>query len=253
MTMSIMLIVVSSTVTAQENTTDFFNDYYKVGAFVQLTENARATVVKEDPTVNYRQPPYLTAQFGFVVNVYQMNRWNFKTGLIIKPKMLKESYNFTQEQTGSNRDYIYHTYLSGDDNMWSFPLIAEYILPISEKVKWVIAPSVSLSIYKDFGGSGIHSRGPSPPATINTVNDDRSNKPLHTSAEISTGFYLLFKHFMLQPEIRYSKSFNPIKSGSYTTENYRTNPSSSSGTFKQSGDYIGFSLSIYVKKKGRNK
>ena len=51
---------------------------------------------------------------------------------------------------------------------------------------------------------------------------------------------------MLQPEIRYSKSFNTIKSGSFTTENYLTKPHSSKGTFKTSGDYWGVSLSVYI-------
>ena len=58
---------------------------------------------------------------------------------------------------------------------------------------------------------------------------------------------------MLQPEIRYSKSFNTIKSGSFTTENYLTKPHSSKGTFKTSGDYWGVSLSVYIKKRGKNK
>ncbi|MCF6279184.1 MAG: hypothetical protein L3J14_02435 [Flavobacteriaceae bacterium] len=254
MTMSVMLIVVFSTTgIAQENATDFLKDYYPIGAFIQYTNNSKGTVVKEDPTVNYGLPSYVTAQYGFVYNIYQTKRWNFKTGLILKPKALKESLNFTIEQTDANFDFPITTVLSGDDKMWSFPLIAEYIVPISNKVKWIIAPSFTISIYKDFGGSGLNSRGPSPAARMIFVNDDRSDKPLHTSAELSTGFYFPLKHIMLQPEIRYSKSFNTLKSGSYTTENYRTTPNSSTGTFKQSGDYWGFSLTVYIKKKGRNR
>ena len=253
-TMSLVLIVVFSIPgMAQESATNFFKDYYAIGAFIQYTNNSKGTVVKEDPTVNYALPSYITAQYGFVVSIHQTKHWNFKTGLIIKPKVLKESLNFTKEQTGANFDFGFTSILSGDDNMWSVPLIAEYIVPISNKVKWVIAPSFTISIYKDFGGSGENSFGSSPAAKMIFINDNRSKKWFHTSAELSTGFYFVFKHFMLQPEIRYSKSFNTLKSGSYTTENYRTNPSSSTGTFKQSGDYWGFSLSIYIKKKRRNK
>ena len=142
--------------------------------------------------------------------------------------------------------------MSGDDTVWSLPLIAEYIVPISKRIKWMVAPSFTLSIYRYFGGSGVSGRGPTPPATIFISYDNRSEQWFHTSAEISTGFYFLFKHFMLQPEIRYSKSFNTLKSGSYVTENYKTDPSSSTGTFTQSGDYWGVSLTVYIKKKRKN-
>jgi len=250
-TMSILLMVVFITkVQGQESVTNFLKEYYAVGTFGQYTNNVKGEVIKEDPTVNYDLLSYVTPQYGIVYNVYQTNQWNFKTGLILKQKKEKVALNFTKEQTGSNVNYIYDETVSGDDKMWSFPLITEYIIPLSNKVKWVIAPSFTVSIYKDFGGNGLNSIAG---VKIWHINDDRSNKPLHTSAEISTGFYFLFKHFMLQPEIRYSKSFNTLKSGSYITENYRTEPSSSTGTFKQSGDYWGLSLSIYIKKKGRNK
>ena len=96
---------------------------------------------------------------------------------------------FTKEQTSGNLDYIYEEFVSGDDTMCLFPLITEYIVPLSDKVKWIIAPSFTLSIYKDFGGEGTR---------IIHINDDKSNKPLHTSTELSTGFYFPFKHFMLQ-------------------------------------------------------
>lgn len=249
-TMSILLIVVFSTTgTAQENATDFLKEYYPIGVFGQYTNNSKGTVVKEDLTVNYDLLSYVTAQYGFVYNVYQTKRWNFKTGIILKPKMEKVGLHFTKEQTGRDFDFRYTATVSGDDKMWSFPLIAEYIVPLSDKVKWVIAPSFTISIYKDFGGNGLNART----AKIWHINDDRSDVPLHTSAEISTGFYFSFKHIMLQPEIRYSKSFNTLKSGNYTTENYLTTPNSSTGTFKQSGDYWGFSLTVYIKKKGRNK
>ncbi len=250
-TMSILLIVVlTTTIHAQENATDFLKDYYPVGAFVQYTNNAKGEVVKEDPTVNYDLLSYVSAQYGIAFNVLQSKKWNFKIGLVLKDKKEKVAFNFTQEQTGGNVNYIYTETVSGDDTMWSFPLIAEYIVPISNKVKWIIAPNFTVSYYKDFGGYGLNSREGT---RIWNFIDNRSKKWFHSSAEISTGFYFLFKHIMLQPEIRYSKSFNTLKSGSYTTENYRTNPSSSTGTFTQNGDYWGFSLTIYVKKKGKNK
>ncbi|MDC9723867.1 MAG: hypothetical protein PSN34_13995 [Urechidicola sp.] len=248
-TMFVLIVVFSINIQAQEKPTDFLKDYFLVGAFGQYTNNLKGNVVKEDPTVNFEVASYITPQFGVVVNVYQTQHFNFKTGLIIKPKVDKFNYNFTKEQTGADHDVSYWASSSGDDNMWSVPLIAEYIVPISKRVKWMIAPSFTMSFYQFFGGYGIEGFGPPPTAKITETDDDRSEQWFHTSAEISTGFYFLFKHFMLQPEFRYSKSFNTLKSGSYVTENYRTEPSSSTGTFTQSGDYWGVSLTVYIKKK----
>ncbi len=250
---SLVLIVVFYTkLQAQEKPTDFLKDYFLVGAFGQFTNNLKGDVVKEDSSVNYDVASYISAQFGIVVNIYQTTHFNFKTGLIIKPKVDKNNYHFTKEQTGADHDVSYWASSSGDDNMWSIPLIAEYIVPISKRVKWMVAPSLTLSLYRDWGGYGIEGFGPPPTAKITDTNDDRSSQWFHTSAEISTGFYFLFKHFMLQPEFRYSKSFNTLKSGSYVTENYRTEPNSSTGTFTQSGDYWGVSLTVYIKKKRKN-
>ena len=246
---SLLIVVFIQQTTAQKQITSFLKDYYPVSAFVQYTRNKAGTVFKEDPTVNYRLIHNITPQYGLLINVYQTNRWNFKTGIIRKPQILSEEFNFTKEQTGYDFDFKYATYLSGDDNITSIPLIAEYIIPINHRLKWVIAPSFTLSNYRETGGRGIHARR----AIIHTIRDDRSKKRLHTSAELSTGFYILFKHFMLQPEFRYSKSFNTIKSGSFTTENYLTVPDGSKGSYKVSGDYWGVSLSIYVKKRGKNK
>jgi hypothetical protein len=233
----------------KESATAFLKDYYRISGFSQYTHNRAGTVSKEDPTVNYDVLSNITAQYGLLINVYQTNRWNFKTGIILKPQILKERYNFTREQTGLDIDFSYYTRLSGDDTIWSLPLVAEYIIPLNNRIKWMVAPSFTISNYRDFGGSGLNARR----ARLVFIMDDRSSKPIHTSAELSMGFYVLFKFFMLQPEFRYSKSFNTIKSGSFTTENFLTVPDGSTGSYKISGDYWGVSLNIYIKKFGKKK
>ncbi len=250
--MSLVLIVVFTQETiGQEKATNFLKDYYPIAAFGQYTKNKAGTVIKEDPTVNYEILSNVTAHYGITYNVYQTNHWNFKTGIIIKPQTLSEGFNFTKEQTGLDFNYAFPTRFSCSPcYILSVPLIAEYIIPINHRFKWVIAPSFTISYYRDFISKGLHIISS---VSFITNDDDRTSKPLHTSAELSTGFYILFKHFMLQPEFRYSKSFNTIKSGSFTTENYLTEPHSSKGSYKISGDYWGISLSVYIKKRGKNK
>ncbi len=248
--MSFLLIVVFlSKLKAQEQATSFLKDYYPIAVFGQYTKSKAGIVHKEDPSVNYDILSNVLPEYGILVNVYQTNNWNFKTGFIIKPQMISTSINFTKEQTGFDSDYSFTTHSSGDDSILSIPLTVEYIIPINKQFKWMIAPSITMSYYRYFGGDQLNSRR----ASIFTIDDDRSDKTLHTSAEISTGFYILFRHFMLQPEFRYSKSFTTIKTGSFTTENFRTTPNSSTGSYKITGDYWGLSLSIFVKKRGKNK
>jgi len=247
--MGILLIVVFIQKTeAQEQATAFLKDYYAVSAFGQYTRMKAGIVIKKNPTINYNVLSSTTPQYGLLVNVYQTRHWNFKTGVLLKPQVLTEEFNFTREQTGLDFDYSYQTSLSGDETVWSIPLIAEFVIPINKHIKWMVAPSFSISNYQYFGGSGLTVIDD---ARMDFIRDDRSDKPLHTSAEISTGFYILFKHFMLQPELRYSKSFNTYKTGSYIANNLTS--INTTGTFSISGDNWGFSLNIYVKKRGKNK
>ena len=250
--MSLVLIVAFIPKTeAQNKATDFLKDYYAIAGFGQYTNNRAGTVIKEDPTVNYDVLSNVTPQYGLRINVYQIKNWNFKTGFLIKPVTHSTGLHFTKEQTGLDRDYEYWTHSSCSPcSVLSIPLIAEYIIPINKRIKFMVGSNFYLSnYYTNTGGSQLNIRR----ASIYTINHDRNDRLLLTGAEISTGFYFLFKHFMLQPEFRYSKSFSTLTSGDFTTENYLTEPHSSKGTYKVSGDYWGISLSIYVKKRGKNK
>ncbi len=251
--MSIALIACFYNLKAQ-NSADFLKDYIKFSAFGQYTVEKEGVVFKEDPTVNYSINKYVVQHFGVSFNVYQTKHWNFKTGLIFKFKLIAESFLWTGEQTGAEFDYKFSSTFDSASKMNAIPLIAEYIIPISKRIKWEIAPSFTFAYFTGQEGGGGHILGFNPnPIEMYTYFDGYDKNPLFTSAEISTGFYFLFKHFMLQPEFRYSKSFRDVFTGHYTIENLRTEPHNSKGTFKQSGDYWGFSLSIYIKKKGKNK
>ncbi len=251
--LSLLLIVVFITkIEAQEKATDFLKDYYPIAAFGQYTKNKAGTVIKEDPTVNYEILSNVTPQYGLRINVYQIKNWNFKTGFLIKPVTHSTGFHFTKEQTGSVRDYKYSTHTSCQPcSVLSIPLIAEYIIPINNRIKFLVGSSFYVShYYTNTGGSQFNLRRNT---SIFTNDHDRNDKLLLTGAEFSTGFYFLFKHFMLQPEFRYSKSFSTLTSGDFTTENYLTEPHSSKGSYKVSGDYWGISLSVYIKKRGKNK
>ncbi len=250
--MSLVLIVVFIPNTeAQKQASSFLKDYYPIAAFGQYTKNKAGVVIKEDPTVNYDILSNVTPQYGLRINVYQTNHWNFKTGFLIKPVIHSTGYNYTKEQTGLDWDFAYSGHSSCQPcSILSIPLIAEYIIPLNKRIKFMVSSSFYVSnYYTNTGGWSLSSVK----ASIYTINHDRNDKLLLTGAELSTGFYILFKHFMLQPEFRYSKSFNTLTSGDFTTENYLTEPHSSKGSYKVSGDYWGFSLSIYIKKRGKNK
>jgi hypothetical protein len=239
---------------AQSN--DFLKDYYGIGAFSQFTVDKGGIVYDNNGAKpNFTLKPFIVPQLGITFPVFQYKNWNFKTGFILKYKITSEKYVFTKAQTGKPYDLIFDVDFDSGSKMNAIPLIAEYIMPISKRTKWVISGSFTFAYYRgQEGGSETYLGVNHPnPVTLLIYYDGYEKNPLFTSAEISTGFYFLFKHFMLQPEIRYSKSFRDVLTGHYTTENFLTEPHSSGGTFKQSGDYWGLSLSIYIKKRGKNK
>jgi hypothetical protein len=248
--MSVILIVVISFSSKAQNNTNFLKNYYKFSVFGQYTVEKKGVVYKEDPSVNYGLEQYVVQHIGVSYNVYQHKNWNFKTGLIYKYKLIKEKYNFTQEQILYQNNYSFIATIDSGSRMYAIPLTAEYIVSISKRIKWEIAPSFTVAYYIGQEGGSVHSFDidkPNPP-TMLIYYDEYYKNPIFSSAEISTGFYILFKYFMLQPEFRYSKSFRDVFTGHYTVENFKTEPHNSKGTFKQSGDYWGFSLSIYLKK-----
>ncbi|HFS67712.1 MAG TPA: hypothetical protein ENK67_05815 [Flavobacteriia bacterium] len=254
--MSFVLTTVTlQQIKAQDKPLAFLKDYYRTAVFAEYAKNYSGQVFKEDNSINYDILDFVTPNLGVTINIYQYKNWNFKTGFVLKYKLLRQKQNLTKEQTGRPYDYKLLTTLSSDDRMNAVPLIAEYILPISKRTKWLISGSFTFAYYRGQEGGGVTIMGVNSPNPITFLKyyDGYEKNPLFTSAEISTGFYFLFKHFMLLPEIRYSKSFRDVFTGHYTIENLVTEPHNSSGTFKQSGDYWGISLSIYIKKRGKNK
>ena len=240
----------------QAQTANFLKDYYGTAAFSQFTVDKAGVVYNDDGVKpNFILESFIVPQLGVTFNVYQYKNWNFKTGFILKYKITSEKYSFLKEQTGRPYDYKFQVWFDSGSKMNAIPLIAEYILPISSKTKWLISGSFTFAYYRGQEGydETILGKNDPNPKTLMIYYDGYDKNPLFTSAEISTGFYFLFKHFMLQPEIRYSKSFRDVLTGYYVSENFLTEPHNSGGTFKQSGDYWGISLSVYIKKRGKNK
>ena len=248
--MSILLIVVFCNKAKAQANNSFLKDYYRFGIFGQYTVEKAGVVYKEDPNVNFDLKKYVVQQTGIIFNAYQHKNWLLKTGIILKHKMTHEKYIFTRAQIDRAYPVVRGFTFDVGARMYAIPIIAEYIVPITKRIKWEIAPSFSLAYFTGQEGSTLFSFNidrPNPP-TMEVLFDGYYKNPLFSSAEISTGFYVLFKYFMLQPEFRYSKSFRDVLTGYYTVKDFKTEPHNSKGTFKQSGDYWGFSLSIYVKK-----
>lgn len=249
--MSLLLIVVFTNVLyAQKNTTSFLKDYFLLGTFTQYTNNFNYDLYLEDPTVNLEYLPYNSLQFGVVVNVYQTKKFNFKTGFIFKPRFNKKRIIFTSQQTNLPYDATIITIGSSGLKLKEIPLIAEYIVPISNKIKWYIAPGFSINWMKDYGGGeGNILNG----AGVFVTYDDLSDNIFFFDFNLGTGFYFLLKPFLLQIGFRYSKSLTPVEKGDILIDNFQTVPHSSTGTMKESGDYYGIYLSIFIKRRSEHK
>jgi len=252
----ILLLILNfgATLYSQENTTQFLNQYKKWSVFWQYTLNKAGTVKKQDNSVQFSVPLYVNKRFGILYNVYKTNQLNFKAGVLYEIKSNVTNIIFTKEQTGWYKDFEYPIILyDNETKMWSIPLIVEYIKPLSKNIKWVIGTNITISYYTSFFGNvEVPFEYDSTKSILITYNN-LSKNPIHTSGEISAGFYFLLKPLLLQTELRYSKSFSTLKSGSYLTKNFINSANNTTGTYKQSGDYFAFSLTVTFRKKKKIK
>ncbi len=247
--MSILLIVVCmNDGFGQDNELDFFDNYIRTGAFVQYTHNFNYDLYLEDPSVNIELLPYKTATYGFLINIYQTHHFNFKTGLIFKPLMVRNKILFTSSQTGLEFDLLLLYGADAGKKLFGVPVLAEYLTPLSNKIIWSISSGVTVNWLGNYKMGVTNIRND---AKID-LEINYKNK-ITLDGQLATGFYFLFKPFMFHLEFRYSKSFTPIVKGKIFIENFQTIPHNSLGRFNQSGDYYGVSLSIFLKKGKKKK
>lgn len=251
-TVSLVLTVFFGLSICAQEATSFLKDYYLIGIqgnYLRFKEGQTKSV--EDPIIAYNIDEVNGALYGVIVNVWNKNHWNFKTGLLLKYSEIAESYFFPKEQTGLTYDFALRTRFGTESHIKSIPLYAEYIVSVSKTIKPYLVAGPTFGYLKEYGGGGYHKHGTS---ELEIVFDDNLDNPFYMNFEVGAGIYFLLKHHMMQLQFTYSKSLTNILEGNYTVSNIiGQDYTSTTGTLSQSGDYWAVGLSFYIKKRGKNK
>lgn len=244
---SILLFTVYSF--SQENSS-FIKEYFPIGINVQANKYFDGITEKSDPTVNFDILGYNHVQAGLSANLYQFKNFNLKTGFLVKYTYDFLGFNFTAAQLGVDYDFGYRTkFWTNLNKILSVPLSVEYILNSEKKVKPFISTGMTFSYYLSKGFESTDALGVDENYLTTIYAETKDANQFSTSLELSTGIYLKTKPILFQFQLVYSKSLSPISKGIFEAYNYHTEPSSSTGTFEQSGDYFGFGMNMFIRKK----
>ncbi|WP_298499099.1 hypothetical protein [uncultured Algibacter sp.] len=246
--MSILFIttfLINPSVKAQ-NSNRLFNKHHKWGAVTQYNIFDSANISpNNNPNVNYEIFKSKLFALGIVYNFYQYNNWNFNAELQLQWFGDMESITILEAENITSFNYVDLSNTEHDKTGY-LPLTAEYIFYETGSFSFGIGAGVGLTYYWHYDISGSSS------LTINDVTlfeafeiDDY--QLFYLSNHLQASVYFKREKFMLKASVVYKKSHTSFREGYYEFKNLELSPDFQ-GIFDQSGDFLGFSLSIYPKK-----
>jgi len=227
---------------------DIYTTYQKIGFRLGYNSFTPAKITGAD----YNQSAYFTFDkgldfsLGLDYNFYQVKNWNFKASFLIQ-KFGERSTLFLDANEFYNDSNLIEKIDDVPTYVYQLPLSLEYIKPLGKRIAISVGSGFSLSYYPySYPTEYFFAEYGEYFYSIYQSNE----KPLYVGAKISSTQYFTFKGFLLQTNIFYSKSFKSYRTGTYKFTNLQESPDFG-GTIDQSGDYLGFSLSIHFRKKAK--
>lgn len=181
-------------------------------------------------------------------------KFSFITGLTLNYNNLyKFEYQLKQEDISSygyteDFDFKVSGTMTRRQN-FSIPILLEY----KSKINWDVFFNGQIGVetmYMDTGfteySSSFYTENTNGKTLIYYNLYNSSNSKLYPNLVLSPGFYFMFKDFMIQTNIVYSKSLKNQYVGSLSFKNLDVSENSLLEV-KKSGDYIGLSLYLFFK------
>ena len=247
--MSSMLIVVFCTVSLKaQNAKKLFKNNYKWGINMQLNNYFGSNNYKaHKDSYYYKITTSYVPAIGLRYNFLQIKNWNFNAGLQV---------NFFGDR---DEEYIAPKELPNIGGSWGvvsselssilyIPITAEYIFSTERKITYSLGAGFGMSYYQyNEDASGTFDVNYIPISRINYI----GNGNYFASGHIKASMYFKTKGgTMFQTSINYKKSFKNYREGEYSVTNLAESPDNTQ-KFSQSGDYLGLSLAVYLKKKNK--
>lgn len=251
---SVFIILISLPIftISQNEEEDYFDYFYKYSdwGFSANIVSYRNINFERNTITEISAERYKGVQLGASYHIHKGNELSFNTGVLVN-YMPKTRLFFTLR-----REDVYiesQKYFQGD-------LAGQ--LSVQTPVNLEIKKRLGHFIYFNANaGAVLHFLDKDFESLEYSINDENSSDNInvfslvydddietHISARLSAGIYILFKDFMLKTNLIYDKLFNAIFESEYRLETLTT-PEPVIGNFKFSGDYIGFSTTVFFKKR----
>jgi len=252
-TMGFLLMVVfgSKHITAQ-NAKDLFTTHFKWGVTGQFNtfKAADITETPENPNVKYAILKSQLMAVGLSYNFYQYKNWNFRAGLQLQWFGNAQELYLAKEEIVIPYDYADWARINHDLLVY-VPVTAEFVFLRTGSFYFTLGGGFGLTYYAYDKITRVLSIGNTTAPTIEeqvfNVIYYNSKPPFYGSAHIEGSIFFKRKSFLLQASLIYNKSFKSYRTGTYTFMNLQVSPDVT-GTIDQSGDFLGVSLTFYLKK-----
>ncbi len=228
--------------------TKLFNEYTKFGFYGSLNSigAGKTNYNVSDPPIRLTYSAYKAGSFGMNYRLLFKKNFIIKTGLHFNFYKDILNYEFDKGQIiGYNYDYDLTVGSNNFGNI-SIPLTIEYSLKINRKLYFSSFISYNISYMRI-----TESRSQDITYNIDIIvdNPNREHSPFYNNFQVGAGFYIPVKFALFHLFAYYNKNFKEVLIGKYHIEGIQDRPyTQMEGTLTQSGDYIGFGLTIYPKK-----
>lgn len=244
---SLWLILFFTVIANAQNNKHPYEKYFKWGFVGGINIFTEAKMTSEYPNANVSYQVNSTADWaiGLEYNIFLDDKWH--TNIALKTQWFgdKETEFIGKNETTLPVDFLEVSWTNPDFTL-SLPISMVYTYQLSPKVSINAGAGLGLTYYRytDIVTSGIELDF----LLIRESNYSSHKNPFYISGHLEAGLGFELAKTLIQTKAIYSKSFKSYRTGTYQFTNLQESPDFG-GTIDQSGDYLGFSLSIHFRKK----
>lgn len=229
---------------------DYFIMYSNWG-FSAATISYLKPIISRNDITNITINTSKGAQISVKYHYHKEKEWSFNTGIIftlLQPSKLL--FTLKNQDVFKEEQRFFESSLKGKFYI-QFPINAEIKKRLWENIYFNF--NVGLTVFfinvpTNNINYTILDTTSNETKEVFSLNYNNGNRA-HLTALFSIGTYIMFKNFMVQTNIVFDKTFENFWDGDYQFQNLlQSEPSS--GTYNLKGDYFGFLLTVYFKRKG---
>lgn len=220
-----------------------FGEYYKIGLFVGTST---LFVENESNAIDFAYRNTQTFELGLEYNFYQWRNLNFKTAFIYRNHKMISFKRFKGEDTTLSYDFS-GTTKWGPYEQYKFSVLAEYLIPLSQKLSVNVNIGPEITFFPNSESSGSHFAILSDGTEVGNTHEGESPNPISAGMNIGIGLNFKMPHFLLRPVLSFHFQTNNLFTDVVTTQNLQVSENTVS-EHSVTGNYLMFGMSILPSK-----